>query len=291
MPALRPKTPLRSAPTVYREERFRTPLPAEQALGLWVDRIGMAVSSGPELPQPGFRRLGQYAAVAILEGEGFFETERDAAWPVGAGDVLMLFPEVGARYYPSHWWKSCWVVWNGPEARALETLGFPRRAEPMVHAASDLVLGVWTELKPLLAGEEIRSILHRKTLLLNLLLRLEAAAMRGRPGAGVGGTAVGPVESAMDYLTRHPEAEVRSVTELARRCHLSPTHFRRLFKLRTGASPKTWMAALRMTRAKELLAGGGSIKDTAARLGFRDVFHFMRCFRRVTGMTVGAFRG
>jgi AraC-like DNA-binding protein len=70
---------------------------------------------------------------------------------------------------------------------------------------------------------------------------------------------------------------------------MSPAHFRRQFKARTGTSPKAFQVAQRITRAKESLAAGRSLKETAARLGFGDVFHFMRLFRRVTGQTAGQF--
>jgi AraC-like DNA-binding protein len=69
----------------------------------------------------------------------------------------------------------------------------------------------------------------------------------------------------------------------------APAHFRRQFKARTGTSPKAFQVAQRITRAKESLAAGRSLKETAARLGFGDVFHFTRLFRRVTNQTAGQF--
>ena len=57
------KTLIMKPVRIYNEERFRTPLAGEQALGLWVDRVGWR--QGDTLRPAEFRVLGQYAAVAI----------------------------------------------------------------------------------------------------------------------------------------------------------------------------------------------------------------------------------
>jgi len=79
------------------------------------------------------------------------------------------------------------------------------------------------------------------------------------------------------------------IDSVAKQLHMSPTHFRRVFKSLTGSPPKAYQMAQRMTRAKELLAKRFTIKAVSDELGFTDVFHFMRVFRKVTGQTAGQF--
>ena len=48
-------------------------------------------------------------------------------------------------------------------------------------------------------------------------------------------------------------------------------------------------AAMKMERAKELLAAGCTPGETAERLGFADGAYFSRCFRRSEGMSPREF--
>ena len=50
-----------------------------------------------------------------------------------------------------------------------------------------------------------------------------------------------------------------------------------------------FITSLRISRAKQLLAEGKSIKEVAALVGYSDVFYFMRIFKKVTGITPGQF--
>ena len=76
---------------------------------------------------------------------------------------------------------------------------------------------------------------------------------------------------------------------MAARVHLSPTHFRRLFREQTGRTPLRFIIAQRIAAAKRLLASGRSIKETAFAVGYEDVFYFMRVFRKEAGIPAGAF--
>jgi AraC family transcriptional regulator len=79
--------------------------------------------------------------------------------------------------------------------------------------------------------------------------------------------------------------------ELAAAAYLSPFHFARLFKKVTGASPHAYLAALRIERAKSLLATTDlSITETAARVGYSGSSHFAKAFRHATGLTPRGFR-
>lgn len=70
---------------------------------------------------------------------------------------------------------------------------------------------------------------------------------------------------------------------------VSPAHFAREFKRATGATPHAFVVSRRVERARQLLAFGGSIADTAARCGFTDQAHLSRLFKRHVGITPGAF--
>jgi AraC-like DNA-binding protein len=266
---------------IYHEERFRTPLARERALGVWVDRIGRRQPD--TLRPPKYRVLGQYAAVAVEQGAGRLETLAHGTHELLAGDAMLLGPREATRYYPHGEWSTCWVVWNGAEAAVLERLSGLVPAVPVVRGGAAAVVTAWRRLDPLMDRQDFDGLLGRKLALLDLIRELAALNRAGE------GTVNPPLVGAALLELSRCEGPPESVAVLARRLHASPAHFRRLFKTHTGMSPKSFQMAQRMTRAKELLAGGRSIKETADALGFSDAFHFMRLFRRVAGQTAGQF--
>lgn len=75
------------------------------------------------------------------------------------------------------------------------------------------------------------------------------------------------------------------VKALAAMCHLSETHFRRLFVRLFGYSPVDYRLNKRILKAKDLLLSGEyTVAQTAAAVGFEDANYFSRVFRAHTGM-------
>lgn len=79
--------------------------------------------------------------------------------------------------------------------------------------------------------------------------------------------------------------------EIAAASYLSPFHFARLFKKLTGATPHSYLASLRTTRAQQMLAQTDlSITTISAQVGYASASHFTKAFRQATGLTPRAFR-
>jgi AraC-like DNA-binding protein len=79
--------------------------------------------------------------------------------------------------------------------------------------------------------------------------------------------------------------------EMAAAAFLSPFHFARLFKKVTGTTPHAYLAALRLERARTLLATTDlSIIEVSARVGYTSPSHFAKAFRQATGLSPRAFR-
>jgi transcriptional regulator GlxA family with amidase domain len=78
---------------------------------------------------------------------------------------------------------------------------------------------------------------------------------------------------------------------MAQTVNLSPNRFSHLFKEETGVSPIRYLRTLRMASAATLLSSSYmSIKEVMARVGFRDVSHFVRDFKRIYGATPTQYR-
>ena len=270
---------------IFRETRFRLPGKAERECGLWVDRIGAgAAKSKDDIPRK-YRILGQYAAVAIESGEGRFLTRTHGEWAVKAGDVIVLTPEEPGLYHPENEWYTRWIVWNGPEARTLERLGFLAPANPIVRGAAAAVRRAFFSLVRIVDREDLLAALDRKTMALQLVgdlarARIEAPSPAMRNNAAL--------ETIIAHIRQHLDDRL-GVKDLARLCNLSEPQFRRVFHRFTGRSPVEFVTAQRMAKAKELLARGMPIKQVAVEVGCSDPCYFMRVFKAIAGEPAGRF--
>lgn len=90
---------------------------------------------------------------------------------------------------------------------------------------------------------------------------------------------------------RSNPARPRSVAEMAASCGWTPGHFTRVFARITGTNPRDFLIDAKISAAQELLRmsneGNAAI---AERLGFVDVYHFAKRFRKRTGLSPGRFR-
>lgn len=95
---------------------------------------------------------------------------------------------------------------------------------------------------------------------------------------------------ALEFMHDHCAREL-SLAEIAAAAYLSEFHFARLFKKITGTTPHAYLAALRIERARHLLAETDwAIAEVGARVGYNSQSHFTKIFREATGLTPHAFR-
>ena len=81
-----------------------------------------------------------------------------------------------------------------------------------------------------------------------------------------------------------------STAEIAQRCRISPSELRLLFFRATGTTMTAYRDDLRMQQAKEWLCFSDfSMKEIADMLGYCDVYHFSKVFRRLSGISPGAY--
>ena len=92
------------------------------------------------------------------------------------------------------------------------------------------------------------------------------------------------------YINSH-FTERLSIPQLAKRCALSETVYRRKFRQLTGLSPVQYINQLKIEKACQLLQSGDiSHQQISEFLNFYSVSYFYRVFKAVTGQTPGDYR-
>ncbi len=267
---------------VFKETRFRTPSGIERQCGLWVDRIGGERQTARPLDR--LRILGQYAAVAVENGAGRLVTQTRGVWPAHPGDVMLLSPGEAVTYGPDEMWDIRWIVWSGEEVERVFDLALRASDPPVVHQAATAVHEALFVLARCMDTEGLASVLECKAALLNLMADL----IRGCHERPAYQSTRASLERVMHHIRTHLDSRL-SVPKLADMCHLSVSRFRCLFRRHTGCSPIQFITAQRISRAKQLLIQGASIKAAGADVGYADPFYFMRVFKKMTGRSAGRF--
>ena len=85
--------------------------------------------------------------------------------------------------------------------------------------------------------------------------------------------------------------ELKSVAEVAERCHVDPAYLARLFKRFGDERPLQMINRLKTCHAADLILRRGCAVGAAGRaVGFADPYHFSRVFKRVHGVSPAQLR-
>ena len=88
------------------------------------------------------------------------------------------------------------------------------------------------------------------------------------------------------YLATHYYEKI-TLDQIAQNMYLSPVYISKIFKEETGESPINYLINIRLEKAKELLTPDNidSIKSIANQVGYEDVYHFSKLFKKYYGIS------
>ncbi|MFF5129632.1 AraC family transcriptional regulator [Streptomyces syringium] len=260
--------------------RYFTPGPVHHRLGLVC--LGVGLQHGA-LPAVGPRTLDHHVAVVISAGTGWLRTPDGRTLPVTAPALLWLSPGVPHHYGAGtdHGWDESFVDFTGPAVTAYTELGLIEPDRPLVPLTET------TAARAAIA--RIARAAHRGNPLLEVetsaaVHELLVALHRARADLG------GDGEPVLRALARDAFLPL-SVTEHAARHGMTPAALRSAVRRGAGCSPKDYLLAIRLGRAKELLAATElPVSAVARRVGYDDPAYFSRLFTRRVGTAPVRFR-
>lgn len=103
-----------------------------------------------------------------------------------------------------------------------------------------------------------------------------------------GGLSRSQLRRATTFLAK---GALASLAEIAAKLGLSPSQLSRAFKTSTGFPPHRWQLNHRIAKAQELLRFSGlPLSQIALATGFAEQSHFTRVFKKVVGVSPGAWQ-
>ena len=221
----------------------------------------------------------------IWEGEACFEPQ-DAPVLIAYGGELVFLPDQ-KKYRMTYVAPSTTFVLvnfhmyqkNGAPCAPFSEISVLAKEDP-----SGRIVRIMSQLEICGSVQTAGAVLRKRELLYRLL-GVACAADHVRPDQPNARLAAGVRLLEESYLESLP------IEQMAKASCMSVNTFRRLFHKQYGQSPVEYRNALRIERAKVLLADGGySVAEAAYASGFSNVGYFCRCYRNLTGQTPGEFK-
>ena len=97
------------------------------------------------------------------------------------------------------------------------------------------------------------------------------------------------IQPALDYIHKHYTEQLIDMQKISALCGISYDYLRKLFEKFYGCSPIKYVNALKIKRAKELLAQY-SVSEAAYGSGFSDLSHFSRFFKQNVGVLPSEYK-
>lgn len=241
-------------------------------------------------PNRPLRRLGAFALVLLLAGEGRYQDETGVDVPLCAGDLILIRPNVGHLYGPrlGGVWVERYVVFEGPIFSLWEASGLLDMRPPVValepihvwNAEFDTLFGNTGRQGALPALEEVCR-----------LQQLLARILSVRGGTSDMSTTDHTWLSTAFALLDAEERDDLDLVAVAESMSLSYDGFRKRFRRLAGISPARYRAERTIDKARHLIQLGElTSAQIAETLGFYDEQHFSRRFKQVIGKSPREFR-
>jgi AraC family transcriptional regulator len=175
-----------------------------------------------------------------------------------------------------------------------EDLGYGRVSDyRMAVLEDDLVVAQITKsIIPFVGRSDVLSVLalDQFSLILGAHLLQQYGVLQKTARPSKGGLAPWQKRRASELLHENMHGRLR-LSDIARECGLSVSHFARSFKTSFGTSTHHWLIQHRIDHAKQLMSQTSmSLIDIAIQSGFSDQAAFTRTFQQLGGVSPGRWR-
>ena len=238
------------------------------------------------------RVLGSYALILMVTGRGYYCDARGTKRELGAGDALLVFPEIGHAYgpQPGEDWTQIYYVFAGPQFELWRRRELLRPDHPVLRLGAPeywqqrLLSVLQNEPRETARpGAALRSFGRFLDVLAEMIATDAESTKQPQQAAWL--------EQSLRRLGHRNANGWLTPQEVAREVGLSYENFRKRFAELSVESPGQYQKRRRLEWAcAAIYQGEQTMKEIASELGFCDVFHFSKGFKKVIGTTPSDYR-
>lgn len=218
-----------------------------------------------------------------------FVNEGNAVLKSAGGDIamkkdniLVMFPGERIYYYALSDWSIQWIGVDGRVDKLFENIGVTKEHPVFTPQNPKEISRILTDIYETQCEGSMFVTYKVQSLIYEFFAALAAAENERK--------ICDPIASAIRTIEYNYNNHI-TVQGLADSLYLDTAYFSRLFKQKTGYSPKHYLLNVRLNRAKELLLHTEyPIREIAAATGFSDTLYFSKIFTRKEGVPPSLYR-
>lgn len=209
-----------------------------------------------------WNKLEYYLVHYVVSGEGTLFS-RGTEYHVKAGEAFLVCANEIFRYQASDTnpWDYIWIAFNGEITKEFDSLSVP------VFEANK---HIFEKVKESLAYSNTREVF-----LMSCISELYCNIFDKSEELNI-------ISSVKNYIDANYMANIK-ISDIAASLHISHNHITRLFKEKTGKTPREYILRRKMKAAKSLLESGNNVNETAQLLGYADQSVFSKAFKKYYG--------
>lgn len=202
--------------------------------------------------------------------------------------ILMIWPPGERQYYgnPRERWRHTWIHASGSAiAGYLSESALPLNT-PLPMARPAVFERHITELY-----QEVTAFRTEDTVITENIFHVMVRSL-ARELSGAGAVFMPDnIQRVREHIEAH-YTQPLTIPDLAGIANLTPAHFGTMYKRHVGYAPVEHIIELRMLEASTLLANRNmKIRDVAMAVGYEDIYHFSKLFKKRFGKSPRAYRG
>lgn len=238
------------------------------------------------------------------EGTGIFTIE-DKILPYNSGDIVVINHKEVHQAVSSLGQISTWRFFNLDPIRLLtghiQSEGYTLETESLYGPGFENIIhssehpDICSTVKEIITEMNTKSPNYKaivRSLVFILLLKLHRLPKHELPDdiMDLKRNNITRISPAIRYIADHFSKPL-DLDQLAKRCHLSSPHFRKVFREATGVPPSTYITNFRMKAATIMLKNSDKkIIDIAYSCGYSTLSCFNRTFKSTFGMSPRTYR-
>ncbi len=262
----------------YLENRFNFTSPSELNMYYCGRRIKTIDHSyGPEIRE-------HFLLMYCVQGKATLHTENGDI-RFGSRDMLVMLPNQKIFYEADKdsEWTSWWTgIYGSLAGQFFDMLGI-NGGNPIIHIKNSFKMEFLMQSIYDTSFDDTQS---GKTKCISLLYEMFSFLFENSNTSSRGEL----VDDVINII-RHSYEQNIGVGDIAEMLHINPCYLSRLFKEKTGVSPKEYLLSYKVNRAKELFERTDlSVCEVSRSVGFEDPLYFSRIFKKKTGVTPSGYK-